>query len=90
VPANSRVAAERQALLDKAYLDALERQRALEVTLSPRQISEMADTYVRGQAVMVVTRNDLRRIVGSNRLLARLAAYRQPAERVLRRLRLKG
>ena len=88
VPANSRVAAERQALLDKAYLDALERQRSLQVTLSPRQISEMADTYVRGQAVMVVTRNDLRRIVGSNRLLARLASYRQPAQRVLRRLRL--
>ncbi|HEY2630650.1 MAG TPA: glycosyltransferase [Usitatibacter sp.] len=87
VPANSRVAAERQALLDKAYLDALERQRSLHVTLSPRQISEMADTYVRGQAVMVVTRNDLRRIVGSNRLLARLAAYRQPARRVLRRLK---
>lgn len=89
VPANSRVAAERQALLDKAYLDALERQRALQVTLSPRQISEMADAYVRGQAVMMVTRNDLRRIVGSSRLLARLAAYRQPAERVLRRLGLK-
>ena len=88
VPANSRVAAERQALLDRAYIDALERQRALRVTLSPRQISEMADTYVRGQAVMVVTRNDLRRIVGSNRLLARLAAYRQPAHRVLRRMRL--
>jgi GT2 family glycosyltransferase len=85
VPANSRVAAERQALLDRAYLDALERQRCLQVTLSPRQISEMADTYVRGQAVMVVTRNDLRRLVGSNRLLARLAAYRQPAQRVLRR-----
>jgi GT2 family glycosyltransferase len=88
VPANSRVAAERQALLDKAYLDALERQRSLHVTLSPRQISEMADTYVRGQAVMVVTRNDLRRFVGSNRLLARLVAYRQPARRVLRRLKL--
>ncbi|MFZ3321114.1 MAG: glycosyltransferase [Usitatibacter sp.] len=86
VPANSRVAAERQSLLDKAYLDALERQRALRVTLSPRQISEMTDAYVRGQAVMVVTRNDLRRIVGANRLLARLAAYRQPARRVLRRL----
>ncbi|HTS86361.1 MAG TPA: glycosyltransferase [Usitatibacter sp.] len=86
VPANSHVAAERQALLDKAYLDALERQRALKVTLSPRQISEMTDAYVRGQAVMVVTRGDLRRLVGSSRLLARIAAYRQPAQRVLRRL----
>ena len=86
VPANARHAADRQALLDKAYLDALERQRALRVTLSPRAISEMAESYARGQAVMMVSRQDLRRIVGSNRLLARLAAYRQPATRVLRRL----
>jgi len=88
VPANARVAADRQALLDKAYLDALERQRALQLTLSPRAISEMAESYVRGQAVMMVTRLDLRRLMGSNRLLARLAAYRQPAKQVLRRLRL--
>ena len=39
VPADARVAAERQALLDRAYADALERQRALRVTLSPREIS---------------------------------------------------
>ncbi|HSS27381.1 MAG TPA: glycosyltransferase family 2 protein [Usitatibacter sp.] len=88
VPANARVAADRQALLDRAYRDALERQRELRVTLSPREISEMADAYVRGQAVMMVTRSDLRRFVGSNRLLSRLAAYRAPAGRVLRRLRM--
>jgi glycosyltransferase involved in cell wall biosynthesis len=64
VPANARVAADRQALLDRAYRDALERQRELRVTLSPREISEMADAYVRGQAVMMVTRSDLRRFVG--------------------------
>jgi hypothetical protein len=58
------------------------------VTLSPREISEMADSYVRGQAVMMVTRNDLRRFMASNRLLARLGSYRQPARRVLRRMRL--
>ena len=86
VPANARDAAERQALLDKAYLDAIERQRELRVSLSPREISEMADAYVRSQAVMMVTRSDLRRIVGSNRVLARVAAYRSPAARVLRRL----
>jgi len=86
VPANARVAADRQALLDRAYRDALERQRELRITLSPREISEMADAYVRGQAVMMVTRSDLRRFVGSNRLLSRLAAYRAPAGRVLRRM----
>ena len=36
VPAAARIAAERQALLDRAYEDALERQRALALTLSPR------------------------------------------------------
>jgi GT2 family glycosyltransferase len=86
VPANSRIAAERQALLDRAYRDALERQRALHVTLSPRQISDMADAYARGQSLMMVTRGDLRRFMGSHRLLARLATYRQPARRALRRL----
>ena len=85
VPADARIAAERQALLDQAYDDALERQRALEVKLSPRAISEMADHYVRSQAVMMVTRNDLRRFLGSHRLLARLASYRNPARHVMRR-----
>ncbi len=88
VPANARIAAERQALLDKAYADALERQSALVVTLSPREISKMADSYVRSQTVMMVTRSDLRRFVGSTRFLAWLASYRHPARRVLRRLRL--
>ncbi len=88
VPADSHVAAERQALLDKAYLDALERQRKLRVTLSPREFSQMADAYVRSQAVMMVTRGDLRRFVGASRVLARAASYRQLARGVLRRLRL--
>ena len=86
VPADSRVAAQRQALLDRAYLDALERQRKLRVTLSPREFSQMADAYVRSQAVMMVTRGDLRRFVGANRVLSRLASYRQLARGMLRRL----
>ena len=88
VPANARIAAERQALLDRAYADALERQRALVVTLSPREISAMADSYVRSQTVMMVTRSDLRRFVGATRFRAWLATYRHPARRVLRRLKL--
>ncbi|MGZ5596707.1 MAG: glycosyltransferase [Usitatibacter sp.] len=88
VPANTRIAAERQALLDRAYRDALARQASLRLTLSPRQISEMADSYARAEALMMVTRGDLRRIVGSHRMLSRLAAYRQPARRVLVRMRL--
>ena len=85
VPADARVAAERQLQLDRAYADARERQRRLAITLSPREITEMADAYARKQAVMILTQSDLRRLVRSNRLLGWLAAYRQPAGRVLRR-----
>src|SRR5690348_33877 len=59
VPADAFLAAERQALLDRAYADALERQRAMRLTLSPRDISEMADAYVRSQTVVMLTRSDL-------------------------------
>ena len=86
VPANAVIAADRQARLDHAYADAIERQRALQVTFSPRAISEMADTYARTQSLVMVTRADLRRFVGYNRITARMAAYRPYAGRVLRRL----
>jgi glycosyltransferase involved in cell wall biosynthesis len=85
VPADARVAAERQLLLDRAYADARERQRRLAITLSPREITDMADAYARKQAVMILTQSDLRRLIRSNRLVAWLAAYRRPAGRVLRR-----
>ena len=74
VPANARIAAERQALLDKAYADALERQSALVVTLSPRDISRMADSYVRSQAVMMVARNEPRPDAASRDALERQSA----------------
>ena len=88
VPANARGAAERQSLLDRAYQDAIERQRALRVTLSPREISEMADLYLRSQAVMMVTRQDLRRFVVSHRWLGRVASWRHPVVEWMRRRRL--
>jgi GT2 family glycosyltransferase len=88
VPAETRGAAERQALLDRAYADALERQRRLLVTASPRHISEMADAYARRQALMMVTRQDMKRFVVGNRLLGPLVAWRQPVVERLRRWRL--
>ncbi|MND04713.1 hypothetical protein D3C83_251120 [compost metagenome] len=45
----------------------------------------MADAYARSHAFMWVTESDVRKLLGSNRVLARLAAYRRPAGRVLRR-----
>jgi hypothetical protein len=88
VPAEASLAAERQALLDRAYADALERQRAMRVTFSPREISAMADAYARSETVVMVTRGDLRRLVGGRPLIARLAAWRQPAQEWMRRRRL--
>lgn len=87
VPADAAAAAGRQALLDRAYADALERQRALQLTLSPRDISAMAEAYLRSQSVVVVTQGDLRRVLRAVPLLARLAAWRPLASRVLGRLR---
>jgi len=87
VPADGRVAADRQALLDRAYQDARARQEALRVTMSPRVISEMADRYARSQALMLVTREDVRRFVDSSGVLSRLAAWRRP---VVDRLRRRG
>ena len=86
VPAEHHVAAGRQALLDQAYADALERQRALRLELSPREISDMVDAYVRSQSLVMVTTNDLRRMVRNRPLLSRLAAHRHVAARALRRL----
>jgi len=86
VPADLYVAAGRQALLDRAYHDALERQRQMRVTFSPREISDMAEAYVRRHTVVAVTHRDLRRLMKSNRVLSRIAAYRPLAARALRRL----
>ncbi len=87
VPADTRSAAERQALLDRAYADARSRQEALRVTMSPRRISEMAERYARTQALMLVTREDVRRFFGSSGALSRIAAWRRP---VVDRLRRRG
>ena len=84
VPANAREAAGRQEQLDRAYRDAVKRQRELRLTLSPYEIFHMAESYVRSQSVVMVSRGDLRRFIGARPWLARLAAWRHP---LLRRLR---
>src|SRR4029079_9920370 len=52
VPANAREAAGRQEQLDRAYRDAVKRQRELRLTLSPYEIFHMAESYVRSQSVV--------------------------------------
>jgi GT2 family glycosyltransferase len=85
VPAHPRDAAARQVLLDQAYRDAVELQRTMRLTLSPLEITQMAEAYVRSQALLVVSRRDMRRFVDQRPWLARLAAFRAPLLRRLRR-----
>jgi hypothetical protein len=54
VPASAQEAAGRQALLDRAYHDALARQESMQLTLSPIAISRMAEAYVRSQSAPLV------------------------------------
>jgi glycosyltransferase involved in cell wall biosynthesis len=86
VPAEVKVAAERQAQLDRAYARALERQREMKLTVSPREIAQMAEAYARNEALMMLTRSDLRQIVVRHGWLARLAAFRHPLRVAARRL----
>ena len=53
------------------------------VPLPPKALALLC-TLAR-QHGQLVTRNDLRRLMGSSRVLSRLASYRHPAGRVLRR-----
>jgi hypothetical protein len=85
VPDDPREAAERQARLDAAYADAVNRQRALRLTLSAREIAQMAEEFSREQAVVHATRNAVRQLVSSNRVFARLAAWRAPTRAWLTR-----
>ncbi|MEO5694787.1 MAG: glycosyltransferase family 2 protein [Usitatibacter sp.] len=86
VPDDPRAAASRQALLDAAYADAVERQRKLRLTLSPREIAQMAESYSREQAMMQATRNAVRHVVSASPALARLASWRAPTRAWLRRM----
>ena len=84
VPAGARDAAGRQERLDQAYQDAVNRQREFRVTLSPRQISQMAEDYARSQSLVMVSRSDVRQFVVARPWLARIAAWRHPVARRLR------
>ena len=45
----------------------------------------MAEDYARSQSVVMVSRSDLRRYVGARPWLARIAAWRHPVTRRLKR-----
>lgn len=83
VPAGVKEAAGRQELLDRAYRDAVERQRAMRITLSPYDISRIAEEYMRTQSLVLVSRHDVREFVMLRPWLARAAAWRGPLRRLI-------
>lgn len=85
VPASAREAAARQTLLDGAYRDAVERQKALRLLVSPHDITRMADAHMRSYSPFVVGPPVMRRFISSWPWLARLVAWRGPIMRRLRR-----
>jgi len=85
VPADLNDSARRQGALDDAYAAALAKQEAMEIRTSPRAVSEMVENYVRGQSVLMITRNDVRRWFTLNGTISRLAKYRSAFTRRLRR-----
>ncbi|MDQ2962913.1 MAG: glycosyltransferase family 2 protein [Pseudomonadota bacterium] len=87
VPASAREAAARQALLDRAYRDAMERQSKLRLLVSPQDIAQMADAHSRSQSLLMVGRPAVRRFISARPRLARLVAWRGPIMRRLRRRR---
>ena len=87
VPATAREAAARQALLDRAYANAVERQRQLRLNLSPADIAQLAEAHMRSQPLRMATRPAVRQFIGARPWLARLAAWRGPIMRRLRRWR---
>ena len=85
VPASAREAAARQALLDRAYRDALERQKALRFLASPQNIARLAEAHMRSQSLPLVSAPVVRRFVADRPWLAQIAAWRGPIMRRLRR-----
>jgi GT2 family glycosyltransferase len=85
VPSSVREAAARQALLDRAYRDAIERQKTLRLLVSPQDIARMADAHLRSYSPLLVDRPVVRRFIGARPWLARLVAWRAPIMRRLRR-----
>jgi len=58
----------------------------MRVSFSPREISDMAESYARRQTLVMVTRGDVRRFFGASPLRSRIAAYRPLAARALRKM----
>lgn len=85
VPADESFTAERQKKLDDAYQDAVKRQAAMKFEADPQLIRQLAEEYVRSNAILHIGRDGLRASVAKRPWLARIASWREPLRRRLRR-----
>ena len=86
VPAEVSHNAERQGKLDDAYQDAVARQREMTFTADPALVRKLALAYVQSNALIHVSRDQVRARFANSRLLARLASMRYLLRRRLGRL----
>ncbi|CAE6882626.1 hypothetical protein R70211_02214 [Paraburkholderia domus] len=90
VPMSGRVALERQANLHSAYSTALERQRKMRVTLSPLDVTSMAEEQARRQAIIHVSRRRARMLFTRMRFMRRIfstqAGWRRRISALRRRI----
>ncbi|RQS70139.1 glycosyltransferase [Burkholderia sp. Bp8963] len=89
-PMSSEVALTRQARLHHAYAQAVERQRAMRVTLSPFDVMDMAEEQARRHAIVYLSRraarNLLVRIPFLRPMMSTQAAWRRNLRGLLRRM----
>lgn len=76
VPADAAESARRQAVLDAAYHDAVQRQRGLKFTSDPLQLRELAEEYARTTALIHIDREQLFATMARQPWLARLNLLR--------------
>lgn len=76
VPAEIDHSAQRQLKLDEAYRDAVSRQQALQFQANPVIVRQMAEEYVRSNALLHVSRDQLRAQMARRPWLAKLMALR--------------
>ncbi|RQS54715.1 glycosyltransferase [Burkholderia sp. Bp8984] len=90
VPMSSKVALARQAKLHEAYVLALERQRAMRVTLSPFDVVAMGEEQARRMAVVHISRQAVRkglaRVPFMRSLLSTQAGWRRRMKALYRRI----
>lgn len=90
VPMAAKVAVERQAKLHEAYAVALERQRAMRVTLSPFDVVAMAEEQARRHAIVHVSRQTARKLIVRvpfmRTLLSSQAGWRRRMRALYRRM----